>query len=92
MARRIIEIEKPAHTVFDVNYYWALFLIGTARIGHDTHLDIGSRAPQLAVAAIVNQAHLGSSYLANHFPPQGERTLLGEDALHQGSVSGRLHS
>lgn len=92
LARRIIEIEKPAHTAFDVNYYWALFLIGTARIGHDTHLDIGSRAPQLAVAANVNQAHLGSSYLANNFPVQGARNLLGEDALQQRTESGRLNS
>lgn len=92
LARRIVDIEKPAHTVFDVNYYWALFLVGTARIGHDTQLDIGSRAPQLAAAAILNQAHLGSSYLTTDFPPPRVRPVIGAGALGQGAATGGLHS
>jgi phage tail-like protein len=92
LARRIVELEKPAHTVFDVQYYWALFLVGTARVGHDTQLDVGSRAPQLAAVAILNKTHLGSSYLATDFPPPGARRVLGEGALGQGAGHGRLQS
>lgn len=92
LARRIVELEKPAHTVFDVQYYWALFLVGTARVGRDTQLDVGSRAPQLAAAAILNKTHLGSSYLATDFPPPGARRVLGAGALGQGAGNGRLHS
>jgi phage tail-like protein len=91
-ARRIIDLEKPAHTIFEVNYYWAMFLVGTARLGHDTQLDIGSRAPQLAAAAILNQAHLGSSYLNTDFPPPRARRVVGAGALGQGAATGRFHS
>jgi phage tail-like protein len=92
LARRIVELEKPAHTAFEVNYYWAMFLVGTARIGHDTQLDVGSRAPQLAVAAILNSAYLGSSYLATDFPPPGVRRVLGMGALGLQAGTGRLQS
>jgi len=92
LTHRIVDLEKPAHTVFDVQYYWAMFLVGTARVGHDTQLDVGSRAPQLATAAILNKTHLGGSYLASDFPPPGARRVLGEGALGQGAGKGRFHS
>lgn len=92
LAQRIVESEKPAHTVFDVQYYWAMFLVGTARIGHDTQLDVGSRAPQLAVSAILDKSHLGSAYLASDFPPpSARRQVLGMGALDQGAQTRGLH-
>lgn len=91
LAQRIVELEKPAHTVFGVEYYWALFLAGSARVGYDTLLDVGSRAPQLAAAAILNQMHLGSSHLATNFPPPGARPVLGAGALGRGAGNGGLH-
>jgi len=68
LARRIIELEKPAHTVFDVRFYWALNRIGEARLGLDTLLDQGSRAPQLIPDAVLGQAYLGASFVGGAKP------------------------
>lgn len=68
LARRIVEIEKPAHTVFDVRFYWAMNRVGEARIGQDTGIGAGSRAPELIPPAIVGQAYLGSNFVGG---PQG---------------------
>ncbi|MEO6589489.1 MAG: phage tail protein, partial [Pyrinomonadaceae bacterium] len=47
LVRRIIELEKPAHTVFDFRYYWNLFRLNEVRLGADSLLGLGSRDPQL---------------------------------------------
>ena len=41
--RVIVDIEKPAHTDFEVKPYWALFQVGTARLWFDTVIGEGSR-------------------------------------------------
>jgi len=77
LAQRIIELEKPAHTVFDVRFYWALNRIGEARLGIDTLLDVGSRAPQLLPDAILGRAYVGESFVGGPKPPaDGDRRLL----------------
>jgi hypothetical protein len=63
LARRVVELEKPAHTVFDVGFYWALFRVGSARLGYDSLVDAGSRA----AALVLDKAFVGESYLA--YPP-----------------------
>jgi phage tail-like protein len=68
LAKRIVEIEKPAHTVCDVRFYWAMNRVGEARIGSDTELGAGSRAPELIPPAILGQAYLGSGFVGG---PQG---------------------
>jgi phage tail-like protein len=82
LAARIINLEKPAHTIFDVKYYWALFLIGQARLGVDTLLDQGSRAPQLISSMVLGQGYLSEAFLAPNQPQDvAERQILGSDRL-----------
>lgn len=64
LARRVVTLEKPAHTVFDVRFYLALFQIGAARLGEDTLLDQGSRAPELLREFVLGRDHLVEGFLA----------------------------
>lgn len=63
VARRLVTIEKPAHTAFDVRFYWAMNRIGEARAGLDTQLGGGSRAPELVPPAVIGRAYLGASFV-----------------------------
>ena len=82
LAARIIDLEKPAHTTFDVRFYWAMFLVGGVRLGKDTVLDVGSRAPQLMSPLVLGQASLAEGYLAPMHPQNvTERLILGRDQL-----------
>jgi phage tail-like protein len=75
-ARRVVGLEKPAHTVFEVGPYWAMFRTGHARLGLDTLLGEGSRAPSLAPQLVVDRGHVGASRVA--FTPRvpRDRVLL----------------
>ena len=82
LSRRIVELEKPAHTVFDVKFYWAMFRVGEARLQLDTVIDQGSRAPQLLPELVLGQGFLGESYLAPPVPENArDRMILGRDQL-----------
>ncbi|MEW9898710.1 phage tail protein [Chitinivorax sp. PXF-14] len=67
VAKRVVELAKPAHTTFDVGYYWALLRVGEARLGLDTLVDRGARALQPPFTLGVQ--HVGEGYLA----PRGDR-------------------
>lgn len=68
LARRIIEVEKPAHTEFDVRFYWAMNRVGEARLGQDSEIGAGSRAPELIPPGLLGSSYIGSSFVAG---PQG---------------------
>lgn len=60
VAQRVTEIEKPAHTSFDVRLYWGMFRAGEARLGLDTLLGPGSRFTGL----VLGQGYLSGGNLA----------------------------
>lgn len=75
-ARRIVDLERPAHTVFDVRLYWALNRVGEARLGIDTLLNAGSRAPELIPDAVLGRAYIGASFVSGQPRPRdGDRML-----------------
>lgn len=64
--RRVVEREKPAHTVAEVRFGFELFRVGEARLGRDTQLEEGlSRRPELQAMsrAILGRTELGGSKL-----------------------------
>ncbi|MCA1613211.1 MAG: phage tail protein [Acidobacteria bacterium] len=78
LTKRVVDLEKPAHTVFDVRFYWAMFRIGFARLGDDTVVDLGARAPALMPPMRLGGEHLAESYLAPGHPQSvAERAVVG---------------
>jgi hypothetical protein len=61
-----------------------MFRIGEARLGADTLLHIGSRAPELMPPLVLGEGFLAESYLAGQ-PPESvsERQIVGRDPLVQ---------
>lgn len=59
-ARRVVQAERPAHTVFDVRPYWAAFRLGDARLGIDTQIGRSSRS----AALVLGIDELASAHLA----------------------------
>jgi hypothetical protein len=79
IALRVIELQKPAHTIFDVKFFWAAFRVGEVRLGMDTVLDRGSRDPRLRQPLVLGREHAGESYLGGkHHPTAGH---VGRDPL-----------
>lgn len=78
--RRIVALEKPAHTAFAVQPYWALFRVGEARTGLDTLLGQGSRFTALLVGgSYLNEGYLGAS----HPWSVADRMILGGTGMGQ---------
>jgi phage tail-like protein len=81
MVERIIQLEKPAHTAFELKRYWDLFRVGEARLGLDTQL--GDSATITALMLGVDT--LGVHYLAAAYPFDIEtRMVLERDRLGEG--------
>lgn len=66
MVRRIINLEKPAHTAFALRRYWDGFRVGEARLGIDTTLDESSRfAPFILGRNTLASGYLGAAHPFN---------------------------
>ncbi len=82
LAQRIVDLEKPAQTAFEVKFYWALFRVGMVRLGIDTSLDVGSRSPYLVSPMVIGRGYLLESYLAPGHPQNvRDRQIAGRDRL-----------
>jgi phage tail-like protein len=78
MVSRIVDLEKPAHTDYEVRRYWDYFRVGEARLGIDTIL--GEDARFLPV--VLGQNALSQGYLA--YPPPtnaSDRVILDRDSI-----------
>ena len=60
-------LEKPAHTLFDIRFYWAMNRVGEARLGLDSQLGPSSRAPALLPAMVLGRGWLGGGFVGG--PP-----------------------
>ena len=77
----IVEREKPAHTSFDVQPFWALFQVGSARLGLDTTLGSGARF----TAIELGQTALSEGFIGYGHPyTVRDRMVIGRD--HVGEV------
>ncbi|HWE04970.1 MAG TPA: phage tail protein [Tepidisphaeraceae bacterium] len=86
LAQQVIALEKPAHTIGTVKFYYALFQIGMARLGMDTSLEQGSRSPDLMPPMVLGGGYLSESYLAPQFPQDARaRQFLGQGRLGAGA-------
>lgn len=78
LVQRVVDLEKPAHTWFEVKQYWALFRVGEARLAYDTLLDKGSRF----TALLLGKRHLAESYLGARYPWDiPDRMIAGRDQV-----------
>lgn len=78
LVERVVELEKPAHTAYEVKEYWAMFRVGEAHLGSETQLDQGSRL----TAAVLGDAWLAQSYLSYPHPWNvTNRMVVGRDRV-----------
>lgn len=76
--KMIVNLEKPHHTVYDIKLYWALFQVGSARVGLDTTLGEGSRYESM----VLGRNYLGQSFLSRAHPWNViDRNVVGRDRL-----------
>ena len=77
LASRIVALEKPAHTIFDIRFYWAMNRVGEARLGRDSSLGYSSRAPELIAPMLLGRSWLGAGFVGGppSSPPATAQTL-----------------
>jgi phage tail-like protein len=82
LVQRILDSEKPAHTVFDVQFYIATFRLGATTLGANTQIGVGSRSTLLPPALMLGEGVLADGYLTTgdiQGPPGGY--ALGQEQL-----------
>ena len=68
LVKRLVDLEKPAHTIYDIQLYWAMFRVGEGRLGEDSLIAQGSRAPQLMPPMVLDQGYLAEGRLEAGYP------------------------
>lgn len=80
MVQRIVQLEKPAHTSFDVRHYWDAFRVGEARLGLDTIFGEESRFQPI----VLGRDYLAEGYLSPSPPMDvADRLITDRDLLGQ---------
>ena len=80
----MVERERPAHTAYDVQLYWALYRVGSGRIGLDTLVGEGSRFTALELDA----AYVGEGLLTETHPWNvSDRWVGGRDGVGSGAIA-----
>jgi hypothetical protein len=74
MVERIVKLEKPAHTRFDIRRYWDYFRVGEVRLGLDTVLGKSGRF----VPMVLGHDYLGEGYLAPAHPMDVAERLISD--------------
>jgi hypothetical protein len=78
MAEKIIRMEKPVHTNYDLRRFWDYFLVGQARLGIDTILGEESRF----LPIILGRDYLSEGYLESAPPMDvAERAVSDRDRM-----------
>lgn len=85
LVRRVIAVAKPAHTVFDVAFFWSAFRVGQARLGDDSIIDSRARAAFAMPPLMLNRGGLAQAYLASRNPVD---TCDGRQVIGQGNLGG----
>ena len=68
VAERVVALQKPAHTAFEVRFQEATFRLGEARVGEDTRVDRPARGARGRARAELRAA---SVVAAGRGPPRG---------------------
>jgi hypothetical protein len=74
MVERVVRLEKPAHTGFEVALYYDYFRVGEARLGTDSVLGEESRF----VAMVLDRDYLAHGYLAPASPMDAVDRLIAD--------------
>lgn len=86
MAERIIELEKPAHTWFEIKEYWNMFRVGEARLGLDTQIGHSTFFQPLVLGdVILPYATLGCPYPLDI----QDRFVMGRNSVQLGTYKER---
>ncbi|MDA0166266.1 phage tail protein [Solirubrobacter ginsenosidimutans] len=75
---RVVLVERPVHTDYDIKPYWAACRVGEARVGLDTVIGEGSRF----VAVVLGRDRLATGYLSVRPPGDvPDRLVVGRDRV-----------
>ncbi len=78
MVERLVRLEKPAHTAYELKRFWDLFRVGEARLGLDTRLGESSRFAPFRLG----ESYLPEAYLEAPYPFDiADRLVLDRDRL-----------